>query len=128
MPKVLLIDDSAFFRKTVRGFFEEGGFETEDFLPLSALEVLERVRAFQPDLVVTDYNMPDVDGMEVLRMLRRHSKVLPVVVLTASRDPEREARLKAHDSVWILHKPMRGENIVMAVKTIFAELPGRAPA
>jgi len=129
MTKVLLIDDSAFFRKVVRGFLEEDGFEVEDFLPLSALEVLERARAFLPDLVVTDYNMPHVDGMEVLRMVRRHAGSLPVVVLTASRDPEREARLKALDPVWVLHKPMKGEDIVMAVKAIAARpAPGPGPA
>lgn len=129
MPNVLLIDDSAFFRKVVRGFFEEGGYQVEDFVPLSALEVLEKARAFQPDLVVTDYNMPHVDGLAVIRMIRRHSPTLPVVVLTASRDPEREARLKGYGPVWVLYKPMLGEDIVMAVKAIVAALPpGPAPA
>ncbi len=129
MAKVLLLDDSAFFRKVVRGFLEEDGFEVEDFVPLSALQVLERARAFQPDLVVTDYNMPHVDGLEVLRMIRRHAASLPVVVLTASRDPLREARLEAHGPVQVLHKPMKGEDIVTAVKAFAARpAPGPGPA
>ncbi|BDU73281.1 response regulator [Mesoterricola silvestris] len=129
MTKVLVIDDSAFFRKVLRGFLEEDGFQVDDFEPLSALEVLERARAFLPDLVVTDYTMPYVDGLAVLRMIRRHGPSLPVVVLTAYRDPQREARLREHAPVWVLHKPMKGEDIVKAVKGIVAgPAPGPAPA
>lgn len=118
MPRILVIDDSAFFRKTVRGFLEEAGFEVDDFLPLSALEVLERVRAWLPDVVITDYNMPYVDGQAVARMVRRHAKDLPIVVLTAARDPERESRLKGFEPLQVVHKPITGPELVERVKAI----------
>jgi len=62
MTKILLLDDSSFLRHYLRGSLEEAGYEVEDFLPGSALEVLEWVKAFQPDMVISDYNMPLVDG------------------------------------------------------------------
>ena len=118
MAKILVIDDSAFFRQFERGLLEEAGYQVEDFHPASGLEVLERARAFEPDLVLTDFNMPNVDGTEVVRMIRRHSASLPVVMLTAAHDPEREARLKNQGALWILHKPIKGDQILEAVKKI----------
>lgn len=120
MPKILVIDDSAFYRQVVRGFLEEAGYEVEDFLPDSALQVLEKTKACEPDLVLTDYNMPHVDGLEVVRMVRRHGPSLPVIVLTATHDPMREVRLEEHMPIVILHKPIKGEGIVEAVKAILA--------
>ncbi len=120
MATILLIDDSAFFRQVVRGFLEEAGHTVEDFLPLSALEVLERVKACAPDLVITDYNMPHVDGQGVIRMVRRHSGTVPVLLLTASHDPAREERLRTHAPVTVLHKPVTGDKVVAAVKEMLS--------
>jgi CheY-like chemotaxis protein len=83
--------------------------------------VLEKAKACNPDLVITDYNMPNVDGQTVIRMIRRHSRTLPIVLLTASRDPEREDRLKkGNEPLWILHKPLMGADLVLAIKAIKA--------
>jgi CheY-like chemotaxis protein len=121
MPTILLIDDSTFFRSTTRAFLEEAGYGVEDFHPGSALEVMEKAKACNPDLVITDYNMPNVDGQTVIRMIRRHSKTLPIVLLTAARDPEREDRLKkGNEPLWILHKPLTGPDLVLAIKALKA--------
>ena len=129
MPKVLVIDDSGFMRQFVRGLLEDAGHEVEDFLPLSALEVLKKCQVFLPDLVVTDYNMPHVDGQAVIRMLRRHSTTLPVVLLTATRDPERMAKLKAYNPLWVLYKPITGENLMQELAGILAQqTPGPGPS
>lgn len=115
-----MIDDSAFLRHYVREILEEAGHEVEDFAPYSILEVQEKCRAFQPDLVMTDFNMPDVDGLAVIRMVRRHAMSLPVVLLTASRDPEREAKLKAYEPLWVLYKPITGEDLLRELGEILA--------
>jgi two-component system, chemotaxis family, chemotaxis protein CheY len=118
MAKILIIDDSAFLRRYVRGTLEEAGYEVEDFLPFSVLEVLEKCREGAPDLVMTDYNMPHVDGQAVVRMVRRHSKTLPIVVLTATRDPARETQLKGFQPLWVFHKPITGEDLLARLKEI----------
>ena len=57
MPKILVIDDSPFMRHQVRTYLEAAGHEVVEFLPLSALQVIDKVREVQPDLVLSDYNM-----------------------------------------------------------------------
>jgi two-component system chemotaxis response regulator CheY len=117
MAKILQIDDSAFMMHYSRGFLEEAGHEVQDFLPSSAMELLDRIKADRPDLVLSDYNMPLVDGQTVVRTLRRADPSIPVVILTANRDLSRESILRTMGVRQILHKPVKGEDLVQAVKT-----------
>jgi CheY-like chemotaxis protein len=118
MAKILVIDDSAFMRKYVRELLEAAAFEVEEFLPLSALEALERIRLSAPDLILSDYNMPDVDGQSVARMAKKANPSLPVVILTAVRDASREATLTKLGVTRILHKPIEAEALVKAIQEI----------
>jgi DNA-binding response OmpR family regulator len=120
MTKILLVDDSAFFRRTVRGYLEEAGYLVDDFMPLSELEVMERAKVWMPDLVITDYTMPHVDGFMVARMIRRHAKEVPILVLTAVRDREREDRLRTLGLLTIVYKPVAGPDLVNVVKALKA--------
>ena len=120
MTRVLLIDDSSFMRKILREALEKGGFEVDEFLPQSALEVMERIKASKPDLVLSDYNMPLVNGLEVAKMARRAAPLILVVILTASHDPATEALLKTTGVRRILHKPITGEEVVMALKELLS--------
>lgn len=115
MPKVMVIDDSGFLRHYVRGILEEAGHVVEDFVPYSVMEVQEHCKVFEPDLVMTDFNMPHVDGLAVIRMVRRHSLKLPIVLLTATHDPEREAKLKGYEPLWVIYKPITGEQLLKAL-------------
>lgn len=123
MPRVLIIDDSAFQRQFVRGQLESAGFEVEDWLPVSALEILGRLKATHYDLVISDFNMPHVDGLAVLRMVKRFDPTLPVVILTAARHPEREERLATFGASRILHKPVPEDQLIQAVRDSL-ERPG----
>ncbi len=118
MPRVLVLDDSAFQRSFVRGHLERAGFEVEDFEPLSSLEVFARVKEWTPDLVLTDFNMPMLDGLDVVRMVRRVASNLPVLVLTSIRDEKRDAKLRTAGLVEILHKPQPGETVVERVQSL----------
>lgn len=118
MPKILVIDDSAFMRQYIRGFLEDAGFEVEDLLPGSALEALEAIRNAKPDLLLSDYNMPNLDGQSVARMARRADPKLPVVILTAARDVDREAKLKELGACAVLYKPLKGEELVTQLRKV----------
>jgi DNA-binding NarL/FixJ family response regulator len=120
--RVLVVDDHPAFRRALTSALsmveeievagEAGG----------GLEATEQVQVIEPDLVIMDLSMPDVDGIEAMREIHRHRPDLPVVFLTAHADPgvEREARAAGakgflakgtalEDLVIVLHEAADGD-------------------
>ena len=79
MPKVLVIDDEPSLATIVSRFLEDAGFEVET--ATSGLEGLEKATTLRPDAVILDIMMPDMDGYEVCRHLRRDPRTARTVVM-----------------------------------------------
>lgn len=89
-------------------------------------EAMMRVGRLPPvDLVVTDLNMPVLDGFEMVRRMRAlpAMKAVPVVVITAE-DPATEPRLKTLDVQAVLHKPVQLPEVVDAVRRLVVDPRG----
>ena len=120
MPKIMVIDDSALMRKYTREHLEEAGYTVEEYLPGSVLDLMEKLLDAAPDLVISDFTMPDVDGLNVARAVKRTNRETPVIILTANRDPAREALLQTVGVQFVLHKPVSGADLVAAVQAVFS--------
>ncbi|HEY8169362.1 MAG TPA: response regulator transcription factor [Candidatus Limnocylindrales bacterium] len=83
MKTVLVVDDEPGIVSVVRDYLEHGGFGVLTTGDGQAAVRLERTR--RPDLVVLDLGLPGLDGLDVIRELRRAS-VVPIIVLTARGD------------------------------------------
>ena len=87
--KILVVDDEPTLLQTVRAYLEQEGYEVRTVQ--NGQSALQEARAFLPDLVVLDIMLPQLDGLEVLRRLRR-GDVAPalrdvyVIMLTARAD------------------------------------------
>ncbi len=121
MARILVMDDSAFMRTLLRGALEAAGHEVEDFLPMSALEVLKKTKEWKPDLVLTDYHMPLIKGDEVARMAQRGCPDARILVLTATRDPDVEARLRRSGASLVLFKPMAAPEVLRHAEELLAQ-------
>ncbi|HYU19965.1 MAG TPA: response regulator transcription factor [Chloroflexota bacterium] len=124
--RVLLVDDEPRILDPVRMNLELEGFEVYE--ANTGLEALDKIRRVMPDLVVLDVMMPEMDGFETLRELRRFSTV-PVIMLTVKadeRDVARGLELGADDYV---AKPFSQVVLVARVKAVLrrAELPPPTP-
>src|ERR671938_344894 len=120
--RILLADDEPRIRDSVRMNLEIEGFEV--FEAASGSETLEKVRLAMPDLVILDVMMPEMDGFETLRELRRFSTV-PAIMLTVKddeRDVARRLELGAHDYI---AKPFSQMVLVARIKAVLrrAEQP-----
>jgi len=81
--KILVVDDESTLLNTVRAYLEQEGYVVQTAQDgRSALLIF---RDFQPDLIVLDIMLPEIDGLEVLRQLRQSSDVY-VIMLTAKAD------------------------------------------
>lgn len=86
MPKVLLIDDEELVRETVADSLED--LKLEILQASNGNEALETLKTQTPDLIISDYRMPGLDGLEVLRVMREREIVVPVIWLTGEADEQ----------------------------------------
>jgi two-component system OmpR family response regulator len=126
-PLVLVVDDDAQIRDVVTFALRKEGFDTAAVADgAEALSAFERVR---PDAVILDILMPEMDGTEVCRALRRHSRV-PVVFLSSKDDEvDRILGLELGGDDYVT-KPFSPRELVARVKAVLrrsttpAEGPG----
>jgi CheY-like chemotaxis protein len=82
MPKVLVVDDSKVDRRLVCEFLRtQSQWTVED--AANGVEALARMKDSVPDLMVTDLNMPVMDGLELVTAMRDHHPDVPVILITA---------------------------------------------
>lgn len=121
--KVLVVDDFATMRKIVRNILKQIGFE--DIIEAedgnAALRVLKGEKI---GLVVTDWNMPNMSGLELLQEIRRDAQTqnLPVLMVTAEglKENVMEA-IKAGVNNYVV-KPFTAEVLQEKIETIFKKL------
>ena len=118
--RILLVDDFATMRKIVRNELRKLGFkdilEAED--GKQALEVLTMATV---DLVITDWNMPTMDGLELLKAIRADGRIkhLPVLMLTAEAKRENIiAALQAGVTNYIV-KPFTADALKAKIDKVF---------
>lgn len=120
---VLIVDDSASMRKIVRKVLAASGFDVANLVEAgNGREALRALRDHPIDLVLTDINMPVMNGVEFLRTIRQHNawRDLPVIMITT--EGREDFLKKAFDlgAKGYLRKPFRPE----AIRSILAEVMG----
>jgi CheY-like chemotaxis protein len=101
MPLVaLIVDDSMLIRHTVCRFLEERGFSVES--ASNGQEALEALERMHPDIIITDMQMPKMDGGELIDALKNHPKTatIPVIVLAGKRSRVEKAEQRADFAIF----------------------------
>ena len=83
-------------------------------------QALEKVGAFVPDLILLDYMMPDMSGLEVLKELRRRGHGPPVVMITAYATSERLAEAMKEGAYDLLAKPFDADHLRIVIEKALA--------
>lgn len=116
MKTVLIVDDT----KLVRGFLSKKLEPfADEFTVLTAengKDALDQAQAVKVDLVITDIEMPVMDGFELLANLNNKFPQVPVFVMTANGSPEIEQRIDAMGSLKYFEKPMDLNALVAAIR------------
>ena len=113
--EILVVDDSLTVRVQLRSMLLAAGYAVTEASDGQA--ALEKATAKSFDLVITDLNMPELDGFELIKSLRLHPKTvaLPIIVLStrdADQDLDRAIALGANS---YLNKPVQQAELVTAV-------------
>lgn len=86
--KVMLIDDSKTMRNIQRSVLRQLGIEQVEEA-CDGQDALSKVGAFQPDLILVDWNMPNMDGLSFIKAFRKQDKTTPLIMVTTEAEKSR---------------------------------------
>ena len=112
---ILVVDDEARMRRFIRLNLEYDGFKVVE--AENGKQALDKLRESLPDLVLLDVMMPDIDGFEVLKMIREISDV-PVIMLTAKGEEEDIIRGLEGGADDYITKPFSPRELVSRIKAV----------
>jgi two-component system, chemotaxis family, chemotaxis protein CheY len=113
---ILVVDDSASMRQLVSFTIKDAGYGVTE--AVNGKDALAKASASKLDMVITDLNMPEMDGIELIKQLRGKAdyKFIPIVMLTTeSQEGKKQEGKQAGASGWIV-KPFKPEQLMEVVK------------
>lgn len=117
--KLLIVDDSTMLRDMLSYALSEGGY-TDVTEAVDGIDGLDKAKATTYDLIITDVNMPNMDGITLvseLRALPQYSKS-PILVLTTERGDSMKAKGKASGATGWIVKPFVPDQLLKAVNIV----------
>ena len=107
--KIVIADDSKTARFLIRQYLEMVGFNQAEFIEAeNGSQALQLVKVKQADLLFTDYKMPEMDGLDLLRRVKASPRLhdLPVVVITSFANQAKIDELSENGALAVLQKPL----------------------
>lgn len=115
---ILTVDDSASVRQMVAFTLKEAGYDVIE--ACDGKDALSKINGKNLNLIITDLNMPNMDGIELIKNIRTDSpfKFVPIIMLTTESQAEKKAEGKnAGATGWIV-KPFKPEQLVAVTKKV----------
>jgi len=118
MTRILAVDDSASMRQMVAFTLKGGGFDVIE--ASDGVEALELAKENGCDLVLTDVNMPNMDGIELTRELRGlpSYKFVPILMLTTESGMDKKAEGRAAGATGWIVKPFNPDQLLSTIKKV----------
>jgi two-component system chemotaxis response regulator CheY len=108
--KIIVADDSRVMRQIVVRTLRQAGFTGHDVLEAeNGKQCLDMVLAEQPGLVLSDWNMPEMNGIDCLQALRAAGSQVPFGFVTSEGSDDMRARAAAAGALFLIAKPFSAE-------------------
>jgi two-component system chemotaxis response regulator CheY len=117
MKRVLLVDDAVFIRNNLKMMLEKNGYEIVG----QAADGVEGVRMYQelrPDFVTMDVTMPNMDGLEALKEIKKMDRMAKVVMITAMGKEEIVKEAIINGAISFIVKPFNEEKVMAVVSKL----------
>ena len=118
MKKILAVDDSASMRQMVSFTLKKAGFDVTE--AKDGQEALEIAKSSQFDVVISDVNMPIMDGITLVQNLRTLTqfKFTPILMLTTESGTDKKTEGKAAGATGWIVKPFNPEQLLAVIKKV----------
>lgn len=117
---ILIVDDSPVIIMSMKETLKINGFKVET--AEDGAEALEKVKnGLKPDLIITDLNMPNMNGIDFIKEVRLLMRFTPILILTTESDIEKRQEARKVGATGWLVKPAQGDELITVIKQV---LPG----
>jgi len=118
MKRVMTVDDSASLRQMVSVVLRGGGYQVIE--AVDGVDALSKLKGQELQLILTDINMPNMDGLEFTRRLRAMPdyRFVPVVLLTSESNADKKQQGKAAGATAWIVKPFNPDQLLAVVKKV----------
>ena len=115
MPSILAVDDSVSMRQLVSFTLQESGFDVVE--AVDGQDALDKAKSTQVDLVLTDVNMPNMNGIALIRNLRElpSYRFTPMLLLTTESGADKKAQGKSAGATGWLVKPFDPDQLIATI-------------
>lgn len=115
-----LVDDDEAVRRSASFMLRTSGYIVKTYA--SGVELLARARALAPGCILLDIRMPEMDGLEVQRILKERGVLLPVVIITGHGDVNLAVQAMKAGAVDFIEKPFEKPMLISAIEEGFARI------
>lgn len=116
---VLIVDDSKIMRQLLRIALVKVGYPALNIMDATnGLEALELFRQHKFDIILSDWNMPEMDGMVLLQSIREHDKHIPFGFITAQSTVALKESAQYYGAHFLLSKPFTSETLNAAIQSV----------
>lgn len=116
--KILLVDDHRMFLDGMTAMLNGSDLDAEVETSSNGRDALQRLQEGDVDIALIDLRLPVLDGFSLLQVLAEQESLTPVVVVSASRDPEDIRRSMALGAMSFIPKSSSGEKIIQTIRDV----------
>jgi two-component system chemotaxis response regulator CheY len=119
--QILVVDDSKAMRSIVMRAVRQAGFDSVTFVEaVNGAEALKLIRVTPPDLVLADWNMPELSGIELLKALRAEGNQVRVGFVTSESDPAMRDLAFQSGALFMITKPFTPDVLKSTLAPVMA--------
>ena len=116
---ILIVDDSRIMRQIVKRTLNQAGFDSAQYSEAAdGYEALEIFKNNKPDIILSDWNMPNMDGLSLLQEVRKSDSDIPFGLITAQSTASLRESARYHGAHFLLSKPFTPESLGTAVNAV----------
>lgn len=122
MKRILIVEDDAVLRRTYEILFERNGFEAA--VADNGLSAWLEIKAQPPDVIVTDITMPGMDGLALIREVRKEYPHIPLIAISGGqtvRNVDFQPYAKRDGVDIFFEKPIHNADLLQAVETLLTK-------
>lgn len=117
-PQVFVVDDDDGVRNSLSALLNACGYETQSFA--TATEFLDALADVDPSCLILDLQLPDINGLDLLRELIRRDKPMPTIIITGHGDDEFESSAVQQNALAYFQKPFDTSQLLDVLSRVIA--------